>query len=75
MLWTRPKRIGPVQNDWYSTKMIWTVQNHFESKEGQGRKKDERKKEQNSPLCDDVVECFTQGRNPFLPANIRLCQK
>ena len=21
--------VGPVQNDWYTTKMIWTVQNHF----------------------------------------------
>ena len=27
MIWTRPKRIGPVQNDSYSTKMIWKVQN------------------------------------------------
>ena len=25
------KKIGPVQNNWYSTKMIWTVQNHFGS--------------------------------------------
>ena len=28
------KKIGPVQNNWYSTKMIWTVQNHFGSMEG-----------------------------------------
>ena len=33
--WTRPKRIGPAQNDWYSTKMIWTVQNNFGPIEGQ----------------------------------------
>ena len=38
MIWTQPKRIGPVQNDWYSTKMIWTVQNHFGTIEGQGIK-------------------------------------
>ena len=36
MIWTRPKRIQPVQNDWYSTKIIWTVQNHFGPIEGQG---------------------------------------
>ena len=36
MIWTRPKRIGPNQNDWYSIKMIWTVQNHFGPIEGQG---------------------------------------
>ena len=29
MIWTRPKQIGPFQNDWDSTKMIWSVQNHF----------------------------------------------
>ena len=34
--WTRPKRIGPVPNGWYSTKMIQTVQNHFGPIEGQG---------------------------------------
>ena len=28
MIWTRPKQIGPVQNDWYLTKMIWTVQSN-----------------------------------------------
>ena len=33
--WTRPIRIGPIQNDWYSTKIIWTVQNHFGPIEGQ----------------------------------------
>ena len=38
MIWTRPKRIGPVQNNWYSTKMIWLVQNNFEAIEGQGIK-------------------------------------
>ena len=26
----------PVQNDWYLTKMIWSVQNHFGPIEGQG---------------------------------------
>ena len=31
-----PKRIGPVQNNLYPTKMIWTVQNHFGPIEGQG---------------------------------------
>ena len=36
MIWTQPKRIGPHENDWYSTKMIWTVQNHFGPIEGQG---------------------------------------
>jgi hypothetical protein len=29
MILTRPKQIGPDQNNWYSTKMIWMVQNHF----------------------------------------------
>ena len=75
MIWTQPKQIRPVQNNWNSAKIVWTVQNHFKCIEEQGIKKEERKKEKNSPLCDDVVECFTQGRNPFLPANIRLCQK
>ena len=36
MLRARPKRFGPDQNDWYSTKMIWSVQNHFGAIEGQG---------------------------------------
>ena len=31
MIWTRPKQIGPVQND-------WRVQNHFGPIEGQGIK-------------------------------------
>ena len=35
MISTRPKRIGPIQNNWYSTKMIRTVQNHFGPTEGQ----------------------------------------
>ena len=37
MIWTRPKQIGPVQNDWYSTKMILDRPNHFGPIEGQGR--------------------------------------
>ena len=36
MIWIRPKRIEPTQNDWCSTKMIWTIQNHFGLIEGQG---------------------------------------
>ena len=36
IIWTRPKRIGFVQNNWYSTKIIWTVQNHCGPIEGQG---------------------------------------
>ena len=36
MIWIRPKRIEPAKNDWYSTKMIWTVQNHFGPIEGEG---------------------------------------
>ena len=36
MIWTRPKQIKPVKNNWYSTKIIWTVQNHFGPIEGQG---------------------------------------
>ena len=36
MIWTRPKQIAPLQNDWYSTKMIWAVQNYFGPIEGQG---------------------------------------
>jgi hypothetical protein len=35
IFWTRKKLIGPVQNNWYSTKMIWTVQNDFGPIEGQ----------------------------------------
>ena len=37
MIWTRPKRIGPNLNDWYLTKMVWTVQNRFEFIKGQVR--------------------------------------
>ena len=29
MIWAQPEQIGSVQNDWYSTKNIWTVQNHL----------------------------------------------
>ena len=36
MIWTQSKQIGHVQNDWCSTKMIWTVQNHFGPMEGHG---------------------------------------
>ena len=36
MIWTRPKQIRHVQNEWYSTKMIWTVINHFGPIEEQG---------------------------------------
>ena len=36
MIWTRPKQIGHIQNGWYSTKIIWTVQNQFGPIEGQG---------------------------------------
>ena len=35
MIWVLPKWIGPAQNDWYLTKMIWKVQNHFGPIEGQ----------------------------------------
>ena len=36
MIWTRIKQIGAIQSDWYSTKIIWTVQNRFGPIEGQG---------------------------------------
>ena len=36
MIYTRPKQIVLFKNDWYSTKMIWTVQNNFGPMEGQG---------------------------------------
>ena len=36
MIWTQRKQIGPFQNDWKSTKMIWLVQNNFGPIEGQG---------------------------------------
>ena len=36
MIWTQPKRFVPNQNHCYSTKMIWSVQNHFGPIEGQG---------------------------------------
>ena len=36
MIQTQPKQIGRFQNDWYSTKIIWTVQNPFGPIEGQG---------------------------------------
>ena len=29
MIWTRPKQIGPIQNEWYLSKIIWFVQNRF----------------------------------------------
>ena len=41
MIWTGLKQIGPVQNDCYSTKMIWTVQNYVGLIEGQGIRKQE----------------------------------
>ena len=34
LIWTWPKWIGSDQNDWFLTKMIWTVQNHFGPIEG-----------------------------------------
>ena len=36
MIWTQPKRFGHDQNNWYSSKIIWMVQNHYGSIEGQG---------------------------------------
>ena len=33
---TRPKQIGPDQNDCYTTKVIWSVQNNFGTIEGRG---------------------------------------
>ena len=36
MIWTRPKWFGPNQNNFYSSKTIWLVQNHFRPIEGQG---------------------------------------
>ena len=36
MVWTRPKRLGPDQNNLYSSKTICSVQNHFGPIEGQG---------------------------------------
>ena len=36
MILTQPKQIGPVQDNWYLTKMIWTVQSHFGPIGGQG---------------------------------------
>ena len=36
MIWAWPKQIVPIHNDWYSTKIIWTVQNNFQPIEGQG---------------------------------------
>ena len=35
VIWTSPKQIGPVQKDWYTTKMICKVQNYFGPIEGQ----------------------------------------
>ena len=35
LIWTQPKQIGPVLNNWYSTKVIWAVQN-FGPIKGQG---------------------------------------
>ena len=40
MICTQPKHIVPVKNNWYFTKMIWTVQNHFGPIEGQGMKQE-----------------------------------
>ena len=36
MILTQPKQIGPVKNDWYSPKLIWTVENNFGPIKGQG---------------------------------------
>ena len=36
LIWTWLKQIGPIQNGWYSTKIIWTVHNYFGPIEGQG---------------------------------------
>ena len=35
VIWTCPKWFLSVQNNWYSTKMIWTVQNNFGPIKGQ----------------------------------------
>jgi hypothetical protein len=36
MIWIRTEENGPFQNNWYSTNMVWMVQNHFGLIEGQG---------------------------------------
>ena len=36
MIWTRPKRFWPNQNNFHPSKTICTVQNNFEPIEGQG---------------------------------------
>ena len=45
--WTSPKRICPVQNDWHSTKIIWTVQNNFGPIKRQGNRSQQL-----------ILECF-----------------
>ena len=47
MIWTRPKRIEPTQNDWCSTKIIWMIQSHLGPIEGQGISVDHKSFESN----------------------------
>ena len=47
-----PKRIEPTQNDWWSTKMIWTAQNHFGPIEVQGIRNEKLFFGQQSVKCE-----------------------
>ena len=56
MIWTRPKQIGPVQNYWYSTKMVWTVQNRFGPIEGQGIKQNQKSEKKDFDIIQEVLK-------------------
>ena len=64
MIWTQPKRIRPVQNNWYSTKMIWTDKNHSGPIEVQGIRNEKLFFGQQSVKCEVhnlkyLTQCIT----------------
>ena len=61
MIWTQPKRIGLIQNDWYLIKVIWTVQNHLRPIEGQGSRDDQcwTKGQSSTAVAEDLVPTTT----------------
>ena len=65
MIWTQPKWIRPIQKDWYLTKMILTIQNHFGPIEGQS-------KSQTSVLLLILKIFFFLHNSPYLLTLVKL---
>ena len=76
MIWIRPKRIGPVQNDWYSIKNIWTIQNHFGLIKTQGIKMS-RNVQKCPKMSKNVQKCPEMSKNvqkcPEMSRNVQKC--